>query len=38
MALSYGETTMGREVWRRTAELDERRKERAVLPGATKGP
>lgn len=35
LALSYGETALSKEAWERTAELDDRRKERMpVVPQA----
>lgn len=33
MALSRGETKLGKDVWERTADLDERRKDRVRLLG-----
>ncbi|POY76677.1 hypothetical protein BMF94_0269 [Rhodotorula taiwanensis] len=34
LALSYGETALSQEAWRRTADLDDRRKERMPVPPA----
>lgn len=35
LALSYGETELSKEAWMRTAELDDRRKERFPAAPAT---